>query len=199
MSEIKPLLVTSEMMNEGVSPLLFTGGACNIQAPDGPVRNPGRDRLAVWLDEQAYSYFDPQIHPTTHGRAYQWELDGPNEKLARETAKLRIYEVTATTIGAVSMMEIMDDARHGRKSIVWFHGGRSFAPIGLGNRDELRDNSELRQQVGELAFSHLLAYVNAGRLIRNELTIMMADCPHIIMVDNYEEVKEAITHLLRAP
>ncbi len=192
MSEIKPLLVTSEMMNEGASPLLFTGGACNIQAPNGPVRNPGRDRLATWLDERGYSYFDPQIHPITHGRDYQWELDGPNEKSARESAQLRIYEITSTTIGAVSMLEIMDDALHGRRSIVWFHGGRTFAPIGLGTRDELRGNTVLRQQVGELAYSHLLAYVNAGRLLRNELDIMVADAPHIIVVDSYEELKEAI-------
>lgn len=197
MSGSKPMLVTSEMMNEGVSPRLFTGGACNIQAPNGPVRNPGRDRLALWLDEQGYSYFDPQIHPTTHGRDYRWELDGPNEKLARESAQLRIYEITATTIAAISMLEIMDDARHGRQSIVWFHGGRTFAPIGLGTRDELRDNTELRQHAGELAYSHLLAYVNAGRLLRNELVIMLDNSPHITFVDSYEDLKEAIINTLK--
>lgn len=196
MFESNPMLVTSEMMNEGVHPRLFTGGACNIQAPNGPVRNPGRDRLALWLAEQGYSYFDPQIHPTTHGRDYRWELDGPNEKLARESAHLRVYEITATTIAAISMMEIMDDARHGRQSIIWFHGGRTFSPIGLGTRDELRDNSFLRQQVGDLAYSHLMAYVNAGRLLRNELAIMLADAPHITFVDSYEELKKAIINSL---
>ncbi len=64
MPENNSMLVTSEMMAEGMEPLLFTGGACNIQDVGGPVRNPGRDRLHAWLDEQRHSYFEPQIHPT---------------------------------------------------------------------------------------------------------------------------------------
>ncbi|HXQ35158.1 MAG TPA: hypothetical protein VN843_14175, partial [Anaerolineales bacterium] len=110
MSVQKSLLITSEAMQAGEMPLLFIGGASNIQSPSGPVRNPGRDRLARWLDHQGWSYFDPQIHPSTHGRDYIWGIDGPQEKRAREMAKLRVYELNPFTIAAVSIMEIMDDA-----------------------------------------------------------------------------------------
>jgi len=197
MSKSKSMLITSELMQEGIDPLLFTGGACNIQGPTGPIRNPGRDPLAVWLNDQGWSYFDPQIHPSTHGRDYIWGIDGPQEKRARETAKLRVYEITTTTIAAISMMEIMDDARRGRTSIVWFNGGRRFAPIGLGDRDQLRSNEALRLQVGELAYSHLDAYINAGRHIRIELANMLADCEHIVFVESFDEVKDTIDFLLK--
>jgi len=192
MASHSSLLITSEMMQAGHKPTLFTGGACNIQTTHGPIRNPGRDPLADWLDELGLSYFDPQIHPSTHGREYEWELDGPREKQAREEAKLRIYEITATTIAAISMLEIMDDARHGRVSIVWFNDGRNFVPLGLGARNEFMNNEALRQEVGETAYSHLLAYINSGRQLRGEIANMLADSPHVIFVDSLEEVKATI-------
>jgi hypothetical protein len=43
MSVQKSLLITSEAMQAGKKPLLFIGGASNIQSPSGPVRNQGRD------------------------------------------------------------------------------------------------------------------------------------------------------------
>lgn len=193
----KSMLVTSEMMENGTTPLLFTGGACNIQDVTGPIRNPGRDPLAKWLDEHDWTYFDPQIHPSTHGREYVWGIDGPQEKKAREVAKLRVYEITATTIAAMTMMEIMDDARRQRRSVVWFNDGKNFAPIGLGDRDELKSNVALRQLVGDMAYFHLVAYVDAGRQLRNELPLMLADCPHIVFVNSFDELKAAITFLLR--
>ncbi|GAB4445248.1 MAG: hypothetical protein Kow0031_27780 [Anaerolineae bacterium] len=196
MDHQESLLVTSEMMMQGRRPLLFTGGACNIQAESGPIRNPGRDPLARWLDEAGWSYFDPQIHPSTHGRDYVWGIDAPQEKIAREQAKLRVYEITATTIAGVTMLEIMDDARVGRTSIVWFNEGRTFEPIGLGNREALQNNHELRRNVGDMVYSHLLAYVNAGRLMRMELALMLADCPHIVFVDSFDELQNAITYLV---
>ncbi|MCB0214101.1 MAG: hypothetical protein KDJ52_32485 [Anaerolineae bacterium] len=196
MPNLKSHLITSEMMQKGEMPLLFTGGACNIQHMHGPVRNPGRDPLAHWLDEKGWSYFDPQIHPSTHGRDYVWGIDGPQEKRARYEAKLRIYEITATTIAAVTMLEIMDDARRNLKSIVWFNDGKNFAPIGLGDRDALLNNNTLRQQVGDMAYSHLLAYVNAGRQIRNELLLMVGDCPSIVVANSLDELKAVITYLL---
>lgn len=199
MSHLKPtsMLITSEMMQQGAMPRLFTGGACNIQDVTGPIRNPGRDSLATWLDERKISYFDPQIHPTTHGRDYIWGIDGPQEKIAREHAQLRVYEITATTIAAVTMLEIMDDARLGRKSIVWFNGGKIFAPIGLGDRDLMRRNEPFKQTVGEMVYSHLLAYVNAGCQLRDELMLMLANCPLIIFVNSLEELKITIAYLLK--
>lgn len=193
----KSMLVTSEMMQEGVTPLLFTGGASNIQDTDGPIRNPGRDPLAAWLDEQGWSYFEPQIHPSTHGREYVWGIDGPQEKRAREIAKLRVYEITATTIAAVTMFEIMDDARQGRYSIVWFNEGRTFAPIGLGNRNEIKNNKNLQLKIGNTAYYHLVAYVSAGSQLRDELTLMLNDCQHIVFVNSLDELKTTIAYLLK--
>jgi len=190
------MLITSEMMEEGYTPLLFTGGACNIQGLHGPERNPGRDPLAVWLDHKGWSYFDPQIHPSTHGRDYVWGIDGPKEKLARSQAKLRMYEITPTTISAVTMLEIMDDARAGRTSIVWFNHGQTFEPIGIGGRDELSSNVELKQQVGNTIHHHLLAYVNSGRQLRSELQLMLAECQNIVFANSFDELKLAITHLM---
>ncbi|MDM8547828.1 hypothetical protein [Candidatus Venteria ishoeyi] len=196
MSEKHRMLVTSEMMEQGAVPLLFTGGACNIQDTSGPTRNPGRDPLAQWLDAQNWSYFDPQVHSSTHGREYVWGIDGPNEKLARAQAKLRIYEITSTTIAAITMLEIMDDARLGRTSIVWFNHGQNFAPIGLGDRDTLINNQTLRRHLGDMAYSHLLAYVNAGRQLRNELSLLLGECQSIIFVNSFDELKIATSHLL---
>lgn len=193
----KSMLVTSEMMQEGVTPLLFTGGASNIQDTDGPIRNPGRDPLAAWLDEQGWSYFEPQIHPSTHGREYVWGIDGPQEKRAREIAKLRVYEITATTIAAVTMFEIMDDARQGRYSIVWFNEGRTFAPIGLGNRNEIKNNKNLQLKIGNTAYYHLVAYVSAGSQLRDELTLMLNDCQHIVFVNSLDELRTTIAYLLK--
>lgn len=197
MNAYPSMLVTSEMMEQGSEPLLFTGGACNIQGINGPIRNPGRDPLAHWLNEKQWSYFDPQIHPTTHGREYIWGIDGPQEKKAREVARLRVYEITATTIAAVTVLEIMEDMRSGRRSIIWFNKGNHFAPIGLGDRDQLQKNDRLRNQVGEMVFQHLLAYINAGRQLRNELILMLQKEPNAIFAHTLDEVKSAISVVLR--
>ena len=199
MTNLKPKknkLITSEMMEQGIMPLLFTGGACNIQGFDGPERNPGRDPLAFWLDTKGYSYFDPQIHPETHGREYIWGIDGPQEKIAREQTKLRIYEITDTTIAAVTMMEIFDDARRGRPCIVWFNNGKDFAPIGLGSVDDMNQNTPLQKKLGAMIYSHLQAYVKAGVHLRNELQLFLSDCPDVVFVDNFDELTLAIEQLL---
>jgi hypothetical protein len=190
------MLITSEMMQAGQHPVLFTGGACNIQTNDGPMRNEGRDPLAAWLDSQGWTYFDPQIHPSTHGREYEWAIDAPQEKIAREQAKIRVYEITSATIAAVTMFEIMDDARNNRSSIVWFNNGRDFSPPGLGNRDTLRQNSALREQIGDMAFSHLDAYLNAGRILRKELPVLLGGSPHIKIVDTFTDLINAIKRMM---
>ncbi len=197
MSVRKSLLVTSEMMQAGEMPLLFIGGASNIQTEGGPIRNPGRDPLARWLDEQGWSYFDPQIHYATHGRDYIWGIDGPQEKIAREVTKLRVYEINPYTIAAVSVMEVMDDARLGRISIVWYNGGRIFTPLGLGSRDDLRNNENFRQQIGEMAYWHLDAYLNAGRHIRIELPKMLEGVKNIVFLESFDEVKTAVAVIMK--
>jgi len=59
------------------------------------------------------------------------------------------------------------------------------------------DNRALRQRVGETVYWHLRAYVDAGRQLRNELLLMLADCPSIVVVNSFDELKAAITYLLR--
>lgn len=191
-------LVTSEMMEAGIMPQLFTGGACNVQGFNGPERNSGRDPLARWLDQQGYSYFDPQIHPDTHGRDYVWGIDGPQEKIAREQAQLRVYEITDTTISAITALEISDDARHNRPTIVWFNRGKNFAPLGLGTVDDLNKNLVLQKTIGKMAYSHLLAYIKAGMQLRNELPLFLSDCQYVVFVDSFDDLIKAVGQLLQA-
>ena len=185
-------LITSEAMQRGARPRLFTGGTCMIQTLDGPIRNPGRDRLAAWLDARGWTYFEPQIHPETHGRSYIWELDGPQEKIAREHAELRVYEINPSSISAVSALEILDDARRERPSVVWLNGGPAFQPIGLGDVETLRRDDDLSARVGPIIYHHLVAYANAGRQIRRELISLLEDSPTVSFVASFEELTRAL-------
>ena len=50
---------------------VFSGGACNIRDDQGRLlRNQERDAINDWLTEQGIKFFDPQIHPDTHGEEY---------------------------------------------------------------------------------------------------------------------------------
>ena len=57
-------------------------------------------------------------------------------------------------------------------------------------------NEDFRLQVGDMAYYHLLAYINAGNQLRNELLLMLADCPDIVFVNSFDELKATITYLL---
>ena len=82
--------------------------------------------------------------------------------------------------------------------VILFGGvpGLDGVSVGLGDRDQLRENETLRQQVGEMVYSHLLAYLDAGRRIRQELLLMLADCPYIIFVNSLDELKQATSYFL---
>lgn len=90
------------------------------------------------------------------------------------------------------MLEILEDAWRGRQSVVWINGGHDFAPPGLGDLEQLNQNVDLRHQIGEGIYYHLLAYVNAGRQIRRELRLMLADSTRIRWVSSLEELKSAV-------
>ena len=47
-----------------------------------------------------------------------------------------------------------------------------------------------------MVYSHLLAYVNAGRQLRMELPLLLADSPHIIFVDSFDELQKSITYFI---
>lgn len=102
---------------------VFTGGACNILHPQGNQRNPGRDELMGWLESQRVWFFDPQIHPSTHGRNYDYDIHGPGEKLAREKALVTVYELSPYSYGGVTIMEALTDGCKGKQVIIWYSGG----------------------------------------------------------------------------
>ena len=193
----KEMLVTSEQFKEGRMPDVFLGGACSMVTAKGHERNPGRDPAADWLDQQKLSYFDPQIHPDTHGRDYIYELDGPVEKAARALARLRIYEITPWSLASVTMFEILDDVRRGRVSLVWFNGGEDYAPFGIGSTDDVRTDEDLEDRMGNPAHAHLVGILKAGRRMRKELQAMTADYPKLMFVRSLDELKEEALKLLK--
>ena len=187
------MLIRSEQVLAGTHPQLFLGGACALWNEEGEQRNTGRDPIAAWLDEQGLSYFDPQIHMSTHGRDYEWELDGPVEKKVRLEAGMRIYEITPYSLASATMFEIFDDARRGRRSLVWFNHGDDYAPAGLGNFKVVAANDVLKEQVGVLVHAHMVGFLKAGKRMRMELCAMLDDCPQITIADSEAQVRDAIT------
>ncbi|MDJ0838555.1 MAG: hypothetical protein QNK37_18705 [Acidobacteriota bacterium] len=187
------MLIRSEQVIQGIIPQLFLGGACALWTEDGEQRNTGRDSLAAWLNAQGISYFDPQIHISTHGRDYEWDIDGPVEKKVRQDARMRIYEISPLSLASVTMFEVFDDARRGRRSLVWFHHGEDYAPAGLGNFQEVAANEKLAEQVGPLVHAHMVGFLKAGRRMRKELVAMLDDCPSITLAGSEDEVRETIS------
>lgn len=183
-------VTTSEMMQMGVIPQVTLGGACGIVCSSGIIRNTGRDLLGETLSLKGISFFEVQIAPSTHGREYNWELDAPNEKKARQLSVVRVYEIRPDTLAGVTHEEIMDDHANGRRSIVWFHG-EGFSPIGLGSSKALKENKAVKALVGELYFDQLLAFVKAGEQMRVELELMLKDSQWITFVHGDEDVVEA--------
>ncbi|GAB4516855.1 MAG: hypothetical protein OHK0046_22830 [Anaerolineae bacterium] len=89
---------------------VFSGGACNILNEKGElVRNTERDRINDWLTSQRIIFFDPQVHPDTHGVEYDYDVHHPLEMAARGVARINLYEVSPKTFGGVSALEIASD------------------------------------------------------------------------------------------
>ena len=63
-------------------------------------------------------------------------------------------------------------------------------------RDDVRGNEDLRRQVGDMAYYHLLAYVTAGRHLRMEIQVMLGDCEHIVFVESFEELQDTVCEML---
>lgn len=138
-------LVTSEMMAVGRVATICFCGACNIIGPDGTLlRNKGRDELLFWAEDAGVSFYEVQIHQSTHGRGYVYEIDGAHEQAAREKAKLRVYEIRPDVTGIITFMELMQDAALGRPGIVWIReNGWNFKHPIAGGKKEIRNNAEL--------------------------------------------------------
>jgi len=89
---------------------VFSGGACNVLNDKGILlRNPERDSINDWLSEKGVVFFDPQIHPDTHGEEYSFPKHARLEAAARTAATLNLYEISPRTFGGITSLEIAAD------------------------------------------------------------------------------------------
>lgn len=104
---------------------VFSGGACNILDADGRLlRNVERDAINDWISEKSIIFFDPQIHPDTHGVEYDYTVHHPLEVAARNAAKINLYEISPRTFGGISSLEIAADQFRWREPvIIYFSDG----------------------------------------------------------------------------
>jgi hypothetical protein len=104
---------------------VFSGGACNILNTEGQLlRNTERDAINDWLTQQGIYFFDPQIHPETHGREYDYAADHKLEVAARAAAQVNLYEVSPRTFGGITSLEIAwDQFRWQEPTVIYFSDG----------------------------------------------------------------------------
>jgi len=101
---------------------VFTGGACNVLNEEGKLlRNQERDRINDWLTGKGVLFFDPQIHPDTHGAEYDYAIHHVIEVAAREAAKINLYEVSPYTFGGISSFEIAVDCFRWKEPMVIYY------------------------------------------------------------------------------
>ncbi len=110
---------------------VFSGGACNILDAEGNLlRNAERDMINDWLSAQHIRLYDPQIHPDTHGREYDFETDHFLEMKARNQAIVSLYEVSPRTFGGATSLEIaMDEFINDHATIIFFSDGKDHVDI----------------------------------------------------------------------
>lgn len=169
--------VTSEMKRVHLTQV-FSGGACNIMNGDGQlVRNTERDRINDWITEQRVVFFDPQIHPDTHGCEYDYPLHHPLEIGARTAARVNLYEISPFTFCGITSLEIaVDHLRRREPTVIYYSDGQPdddelpphtkegyplFRPLGLDGSPEARQ-------------SHYREFRKVGRLMRR----FMLDLAH---------------------
>lgn len=116
--------VTQEMATVSRTQV-FSGGACNILDEQGALlRNTERDAINDWLTAQRVVFFDPQIHPETHGCEYDYNLHHKLEIGARAAAKVNLYEVSPSTFGGITSLEIAaDQFRHREPVVIYYSDG----------------------------------------------------------------------------
>jgi hypothetical protein len=104
---------------------VFSGGACNYPDATGQLmRNTERDPINQWLSDNEIYFFDPQIHPDTHGREYDYTIDHELEMKARAISKINLYEVSPHTFGGITSLEIAaDQFRWQEPMVIYFSDG----------------------------------------------------------------------------
>jgi len=169
--------VTSEMKRVHLTQV-FSGGACNIMNENAIlVRNTERDRINDWITEQKILFFDPQIHPDTHGVDYDYALHHPLELGARTAARVNLYEISPYTFGGITSLEIaIDHLRRREPTVIYYSDGEP-------DRDNLpphsKDGYPLFRPRGinhnpHARFAHYREFRKVGRLMRR----FMIDLAH---------------------
>ena len=105
--------------------LVFSGGACNIRDETGKLlRSTERDPINEFLSKNNILFFDPQIHPDTHGTTYTYDIHQPMEVAARKHAKINLFEISPRTFGGATSLEIaVDEHQFNDPSIIYFSDG----------------------------------------------------------------------------
>jgi len=157
---------------------VFSGGACNIMNENGVlIRNQERDRINGWMTERKIIFFDPQIHPDTHGMDYDYTLHHPLEIGARTAARVNLYEISPYTFGGITSLEIaVDHVRKHEPTVIYYSDG---AP----DRDEMPPHSKTGQPLfrphginvnPHARVAHYREFRKIGRLMRR----FMIDLAH---------------------
>lgn len=177
--------VTEELKTAHLTQV-FSGGACNILDAHGNLlRNKERDAINDWLSEQDVFFYDPQIHPETHGVEYNYEEHSKLEIAAREAASINLYEVSPRTFGGVTSLEIaLDHLRWHEPMVIYYSDGDEtedripdhdergypkFCPYGL-NKDEAANLAHLREMRKNA--NHMRRYLLRFSLSVPELVIV---------------------------
>ncbi len=142
-------------VEEADSVRVFSGGACNIRDAQGQLlRNVERDTINNWMTEKNIVFYDPQIHPDTHGMEYTFEIHSPMEIAARRASSINLFEISPRTFGGVASLEIaVDEFRNNQPTVIFFSDGNNdkdmipahttngypvFAPYGIQDNDVAR-------------------------------------------------------------
>jgi hypothetical protein len=157
---------------------VFSGGACNIRDAQGNlVRNAERDAINDWLTEKRIQLFDPQIHPDTHGREYEYTIDHEIEIAARAAAQVSLYEVSPRTFGGVTSFEIALDKYHNEALVIYYSDGDAKKDVlpphsadgyPLFRPDSLRDNKDVMK-------AHYQEFIKNANLMRRYLVRFAQD------------------------
>jgi len=152
---MRHLNLVNDMVNVAKTQV-FSGGACNILDINGNLlRNTERDPINEWLTEMDLWFFDPQIHPDTHGEEYDYRKHHPLEIAARDMAGINLYEISPRTFGGITSFEIASDHfREHEPMVIYFSDGNKnrdvipahspkghplFVPFGIERSQQAKD------------------------------------------------------------
>lgn len=154
--------VTQEMRKVHLTKV-FSGGACNILDANGVLlRNTERDKINDWLTANELDFFDPQIHPDTHGTEYDYDSHHSLEIAARAAANINLYEISPRTFSGITSLEIAaDHFRWHEPMVLYFSDGETthdripqhnpqgsplFVPYGL-HKTDAANEAHIREMV----------------------------------------------------